>query len=218
VAAESISADASCAARRWLVAFLGGFLTATARCQNRPAPSDGRIVDGETHDRATGETAARWGQIGSDAGGDRAGNVALAAINTIRSALGLDVIAGLQFERCDHSPSGCLDCALHRATGGSIREDREHRRYLLNLSDPAIAARAAAALQLEHEDGSPTIPLPPELDSLVIADAFDLTFRSRRGMLVGWIEPNDTHQRLWDLHLFPGRGYPPDTEPAIETT
>lgn len=175
-------------------------------------------MDGETDDRATGETPTRWGQIGFDAGGDRAGNVALAAINAIRGALELDVIAGLELEHCDHSLFGCLDCALHRATGGSIREDREHRRYLLDLGDPAIAARAAAALQLEHEEGSPTIPLPPELDSLVIADAFDLTFRSRRGMLVGWIEPNDTHQHLWDLHLFPGRGYPPDTEPEVETT
>jgi hypothetical protein len=115
-------------------------------------------------------------------------------------------------------PFGCLDCALRRAIGGSIGEDRGHLRYVLDLDDPAIAARAAAALALEHEDGSPTIPLSPELDSLVIADAFDLTFRSRRGMLVGWIEPNDAHQNLWDLHLFPGRGYAPDTEPEVETT
>lgn len=153
---------------------------------------------------------------GSDVGGDPDGNLALAAINAIRGTLGLDVIAGLRLNPCDHSRFGCVDCAIRDATGGSVREDREHSRYLLDLDDPVIAARAAAVLKLEHEPGSPSIPLPPELDSVIVADAFDLTFRDRDGMLIGWIEPNDAAPRLWDLHLFPGRGYPPGHEPEAD--
>ena len=32
-------------------------------------------------------------------------------------------------------------------------------------------------------------------------------------MLIGWVEPNDAELRLWDLHLFPGREYPPAISP-----
>jgi hypothetical protein len=35
-------------------------------------------------------------------------------------------------------------------------------------------------------------------------------------MLIGCVEPNDAEPRLWDLHLFPGRGYPPGHQPQIE--
>jgi len=161
------------------------------------------------------EKARRREDSGSSltAGGDRAGNLALAAINGIRGTLGLDVIAGLRFSPCDHSRFGCLDCALGNATGGSVREDPVRRRYVVDLGDTVLAARAATRLQLEHEHGSTAVPLPSALDSLVVADAFELTFRDRDGMLIGWVEPNDAEPRLWDLHLFPGRDYPPGHEP-----
>jgi hypothetical protein len=67
-------------------------------------------------------------------------------------------------------------------------------------------------LGAEHDPGSASIPLPDALDSLVVADAFDLTCRGRNGMLIGWLEPNDTDQHLWDVHLLPGREYPPRHE------
>jgi hypothetical protein len=86
------------------------------------------------------------------------------------------------------------------------------------MGDPAIAARAAAACSSNTKTVRQPSRCRPNSTAWSSPTPFDLTFRSRRGMLVGWIEPNDTHQRLWDLHLFPGRGYPPDTEPEVETT
>lgn len=152
------------------------------------------------------------------ANGDWVGNYLITTVNTIRTGVGLPLIEDLRFEPCDHARWGCLDCALGAATTGSLREGGERGGYLLDLGDPVQAARAAAALGCKHEPGSPSISLPAEIERLVIADAFGLALRDGKGVLTGWIEPSDPDPHLWELHLLPGRAYPPGHEPRAEET
>jgi len=136
------------------------------------------------------------------------GQLLVDQINAVRGARGLPAIGELYVLRGSAGYGTPLDAA-EQATGLEIADG-----YLFRCDSHEVASEVADALDVTIDAGSCQVPLPPEIETFVIASAFELVFVAPDGRVRGWIDPDDRDLSLWQLHLMPGIPYPPGHEPS----
>jgi hypothetical protein len=149
---------------------------------------------------------------------DLLGHRLLAEVNLVRAVLGAPPIGEIFVTRraAELLAGDVLGPACGCGFGMTWIDNVPH--LVLRVWDEQVTREVATALDTEYEEQLCEVRAPKAMDSFDVAAAFGFVFVDLDGSLLGWIDPADEDQSVWNLHLLPGKLYPPGHAPRGHNT